>query len=159
MNNHNAEPVTPWYKQPWLWLVIAFPAVSVVAGITTVIIATINADSTVKDGWYKDGLAIKSDSKLLKQARSLGITADIHYDNLTGELFVNLNQEKELPSYKTVMVSLLHPTLKEQDIILDLQEVAIGRYRGDVNTPLKGKRHIIIQPADKSWQLSFDDVF
>lgn len=157
--NHNAAPIKPWYKQPWLWFVISFPAVSVVAGITTVIIATINADSTVKDGWYKDGLAIKSDSKLVKQAKNMGISAEIHYDKLTGELFVNLSQPEPQSSYTTIMISLLHPTLKEQDIILDLKEVGLGRFRGDINTQLQGNRHVMIQPDDKSWQLNFDHSF
>ena len=33
----------PWYKQFWPWFIMAIPACGVVAGITTVIIASNNA--------------------------------------------------------------------------------------------------------------------
>jgi hypothetical protein len=48
----------PWYRQFWPWFLIALPATSVVAGLTTLAIAIRNQDSLVRDDWYKDGKAI-----------------------------------------------------------------------------------------------------
>lgn len=48
----------PWYKQPWLWLVIAIPASSVAFGVLMVVVAGQNPDDLVADDYYKEGLAI-----------------------------------------------------------------------------------------------------
>ena len=39
--NQNAigHPVTPWYREPWPWILMAGPAIVVVAGFATLFIA------------------------------------------------------------------------------------------------------------------------
>ena len=54
----NADVEKPWYRQFWPWFLIALPAISVVAGLSTLTIAVLNQDSLVRDDWYKDGKAI-----------------------------------------------------------------------------------------------------
>ena len=56
MNHVSSPPVDdrPWYRYPLLWLAILLPASSVVAGLTTLYIAVINADAPVVDEWYKE---------------------------------------------------------------------------------------------------------
>lgn len=39
----------PWYRHPWPWLLMLGPAVVVVAGITTLVIAIATADVLVSD--------------------------------------------------------------------------------------------------------------
>lgn len=46
------EQDKPWYKHPWVWFIIALPATAVVAGITTVVIATKGRDPLVGE-YYK----------------------------------------------------------------------------------------------------------
>jgi len=48
----------PWYREPWPWLLMAGPAIVVVAGIVTAWIAVKNEDGLVADDYYKQGLAI-----------------------------------------------------------------------------------------------------
>ena len=48
----------PWYRHPYLWLAMLLPASAVVAGLVTLYIAIVNADSPVVDEWYKEGRGI-----------------------------------------------------------------------------------------------------
>jgi len=40
---------TPWYKEPWPWIVMAPPAAAVLAGIATIWIAVASADGLVAE--------------------------------------------------------------------------------------------------------------
>ncbi len=50
---------SPWYKQFWPWFIFSIPAISVVAGISLLIIALKNPDYLVVD--EKEYQQIKSD--------------------------------------------------------------------------------------------------
>jgi hypothetical protein len=39
----------PWYRNPWVWLVIAIPALTVAGCIVTVILALTHPDYLVRD--------------------------------------------------------------------------------------------------------------
>jgi uncharacterized protein len=47
-----------WWREPWLWLVIVGPAVVVVAGIATYVIAARGADALVTPDYYRKGLEL-----------------------------------------------------------------------------------------------------
>ena len=48
----------PWYKERWPWILMAGPALVIVAGIITVWLAVISNDGLVSDDYYKQGLAV-----------------------------------------------------------------------------------------------------
>jgi hypothetical protein len=48
----------PWYREPWVWLMIALPASAVVAGMITIYLAVVTSDGLVVDDYYKRGKAI-----------------------------------------------------------------------------------------------------
>ena len=52
----------PWYREPWPWILMAGPAIVVVAGIATAWLAVRSNDGLVGDDYYKKGL--RSASKL-----------------------------------------------------------------------------------------------
>ena len=41
--------VKPWYREPWPWILMAGPAIVVVAGIATAVIAIRTSDPLVAD--------------------------------------------------------------------------------------------------------------
>ena len=49
----------PWWREPMVWLIAGLPLAAVVAGITTVVIASRNADSLVKEGYVKEGMTVQ----------------------------------------------------------------------------------------------------
>lgn len=58
----NAKPVredkNPWYKEPWPWILMAGPAIVVVACLFTIYLALTYADEPVMGGAVKRGLQV-----------------------------------------------------------------------------------------------------
>ncbi|MDR2326646.1 MAG: FixH family protein [Acidovorax sp.] len=52
------QPGKPWWKFPHVWLVIAGPALVVVAGLVTFWIAVHNPDPVVDEDYYRKGIEI-----------------------------------------------------------------------------------------------------
>lgn len=49
MSTLNPVPTRrPWWREPLVWMVVGFPMVAVVAGITTLVIAIRNPDPVIK---------------------------------------------------------------------------------------------------------------
>ena len=72
-NPSSATEKKPWYRQPLVWLVIAFPAIAVVGGISLLILS-INIDTgVVVDDYYKKGKEINMVLTRDKKAIELGI--------------------------------------------------------------------------------------
>jgi hypothetical protein len=57
----DADRSRPWYAEPMLWLVVTIPALAVVAGLSTVVIAHLRSDTVVADDYRKEGIAINRD--------------------------------------------------------------------------------------------------
>ncbi len=44
-------PITPWYREPWPWLLMSGPATVIVAGIYTSVLAFSGTDGLVADDY------------------------------------------------------------------------------------------------------------
>lgn len=141
----------PWYRQFWPWFIMALPAAAVVAGLTMVTIAVKNQDSVVRDDWYKDGKAINLDRAREERAAQLGLRADMHFDALTGEVFLRLQAPADLPRPATLSLLFAHVTLAERDQTLLLRQQADGRYSAQLQQALSGDFDIELKAAD--WRL------
>lgn len=73
--NHPSAPANeapkPWWSEPWLWLVIVGPAVVVVAGIATYVIAARGADPLVTPDYYRKGLELPKEEEARPSAPML----------------------------------------------------------------------------------------
>ncbi len=120
---HTAPP-PPWYRQFWPWFLIALPATAVVAGISTLVIATYEPDGVVVDDYYKQGLAINQDLDRDHKAAQLALHArvQIHSDGL---LAIAL-QGKVHRSPGGAAGVLLHPTKAGRDQVTVAQRAADG---------------------------------
>ena len=56
----------PWYREPWPWLLMLGPAIVVVAGLYTAILAVRSDDGLVATDYYRQGLEINK--KLSREA-------------------------------------------------------------------------------------------
>ncbi|WP_395376762.1 FixH family protein [Marinicella sp. W31] len=139
----------PWYKQFWPWFVFALPACSVIAGITTVVIATRNADTVVVDDYYKQGLAINQRMDKQNQARDLGIRAELKYD----QAIVSLQISSETTEFQQLTLSFRHATQAHKDFSLQLKQRPDGSYFAAVPQDLSGKWQVSLQPQHQQWEL------
>jgi hypothetical protein len=155
MTQHTDQATTPglkpWYRQFWPWFLIALPAISVVAGLSTLAIAILNQDSLVRDDWYKDGKAINQSLARDDAAASLGISAELQLDSVTGEISATLVSPKTNTTPETLTLILSHPTLATQDQSVVLTRRPDGKYQGMLTHGLQGRHYIELGNAE--WRL------
>lgn len=151
-SGHDEQQTTkPWYRQFWPWFLIALPATSVVAGLTTLGIAIKNQDSLVRDDWYKDGKAINQSFARDDVAVAQGISVSMAIDSLTGELSATVTGKDSLKMPDTLTLSLSHPTLAEKDQTIILTRRGDGQFHGALAHSLQGPHYIELGTAE--WRL------
>jgi len=91
--------ITPWYRQPWPWFLIALPATAVVAGIVTAVLAVRTYDGPVTADYYKQGLAINEEVARADLARELSLRARVELAGLAdgSRIRVELDAARALP--------------------------------------------------------------
>lgn len=100
----------PWYRHPFVWLVIFFPLSAVVGGIHLLFIANEDPNDVVKDNYYKEGLAINQRLAEDELAREMNLQALVNTAN--GSLKVTLTG----PEQPFLQFSLYHVKDSDQDI-------------------------------------------
>ncbi|RKZ36811.1 MAG: hypothetical protein DRQ37_03340, partial [Gammaproteobacteria bacterium] len=59
MSSPKNEPeARPWYQEPWVWLIVAFPAAAIISSLVMAYLAFSTDDGLVVDDYYRKGLAI-----------------------------------------------------------------------------------------------------
>lgn len=136
-----ATATSPWYKHLWPWIIIGVLATSVALSLTMVTIAVNNPDNLVNDNYYEAGKGINRslDRELLGQ--TLKLRASVHLDELTGEVDLRLNGQSQP---QTLELNLISPTQPEKDrkIVLTRSETEAGRYIGQLNDKVEGRRFV-----------------
>lgn len=136
---------TPWYRQFWPWFLIAIPAISMVAGVTMIVLSLSGADQMVVDDYYKKGLAINENLALDAYAREHGMAVTTHFDLETGEVFVE-KLEGDYVWPETLQLQLLHPVAEDMDQTLILTRSYSG-YRGDLEQSPRYRYYLRLSPT------------
>lgn len=147
----NAAPPVPWYRHPWLWFVIAIPAIAVTFSLIFVYIAVVNRDSVVRDDWYQDGKSINNSFSRDEAALRLGLNARLVLDAVSGEVLLTLNAKApvEAPS---IELNFVHSTQTARDQKLTLHRLMGNSYRGQLAQPLEGVFQVELSTPD--WRLA-----
>jgi hypothetical protein len=137
-----------WYRHPWPWLLIAGPAIVIVAGLATLWIAVETADGLVADDYYKQGIAINKRLAREEAARMLGISASIR---ISGDrLRVDLSGQAP----EALFVHLAHATRAGHDVRLRLAPVAPGAYEAELDRLAPGHWHAVIEDPRGTWRIA-----
>jgi hypothetical protein len=148
------EPSTrPWHREPLVWLVIAIPALTVVAGLSTVVIAHHGADDPVADDVRKEGLAIHQDPARDRAATALGVSATLAIGD--GRVRVVL-APGSAPRPSSLIVVLSHATRAQFDQLASLSADADGSYTATLPPLRDGHWFLELTPADRAWRLTSD---
>ena len=152
----------PWYKQFWPWFLITFPAASVIAGITTIVIAAHDPDDLVVADYYRAGLAINQDRAKQRQAMQLGLQAELKIEE-NGQLGLVL-EGSGAEQIKTLKLYWVHNTLAERDHEIVLNRAADGSLfayveafdraiHGPEQQKHYGRWQVMLVPEAKTWRL------
>lgn len=148
---NTGKPKTPWYREPWVWLMIAFPMTAVVGGMITIYLAVTTSDGLVVDDYYKRGKAINMDLARDNAAARHQLKASVDIDLRDNRVQLLLERATGvLPEALTF--SLLHSTQPGHDQVIIMQHSGTGLYAGSVDEMTRGKWYLQLEADD--WRLS-----
>ena len=142
----------PWYREPWPWLVMAGPAIVVVAGVITTAIAVGTSDGLVADDYYKQGLGINRVIERDARAAALGVSAYVRFNEERNRVQALLHSREPMPP--SLRLALVHPTRAGADQQVALVPVAPGVYEGTMAAPRRGAWHLKLEDGQGAWRIA-----
>ncbi|MGB9149726.1 MAG: FixH family protein [Burkholderiales bacterium] len=148
----NAPHSKPWYREPWPWLLMAGPALVIVAGVYTTWLAIQSDDGLVSDDYYKQGLAINRTIKRNEVATNGQYHARISFDQNTNFVRADVSAIAGLPP--ELKVTLVNATRATRDRTLLLRRSGDGVYIGELPAIQPGRWRVSLEDLAGSWRLS-----
>lgn len=141
----------PWYKEPWPWLLILFPAVAVVGGFITLAFAVQTTDGFVTADYYKVGLAINQELSREQKAKDLNLRAEANAYVDNGMLLVHLKSDGAMPAALRLIIT--HPTRVSMDQSISLKAMPGGWYQGRVKPMPQARWRLMLEDPARSWRI------
>lgn len=148
-----AAPPNPWYREPWPWLLMAGPAMVIVAGVITIWLAVSSFDGLVVDDYYKRGLAINQTLARSEAARAFGIEGDWRIDPLSGVVTVELRLREGTAAPDSLRLTLAHATRAGSDQKVDLERGTSGVYTGRIAPLGPGRWQLAAEDPQAIWRI------
>jgi hypothetical protein len=141
----------PWYREPWPWLLMAGPAVVIIAACYTAYLAISTSDGLVAGDYYKQGLAVNKTiaSSEYAQKHGLAVSLRVTPDGFAMKLSA-ADKSFVLPS--SLVVTLSHPTRAGLDQTATFPRVG-DSYIGKLRLPTSGHWIVLVEDEPKSWRL------
>lgn len=146
------EKSRPWYREPYVIMVIAIPLSAIIAGLVTLRLAIVSWDGLVEDDYYKNGLAINEVKSRDDAALRLRLAAEVSVDATSGRLAIDLQAAPGAVLPEQLRVDLLHATRAGLDRTLLLPRVGDSRYETPMPALARGRWNVEISAAD--WRLT-----
>jgi hypothetical protein len=141
----------PWYRHPWVWLLIAVPLAAVIGSIITIYLAVTTSDGLVVDDYYQQGKAINRILARDRAAAKHGLEAHIELDAVNNRVTVQLAaRDADMPDALTL--AFMHPTTQGHDQQLRLAQTGDDRYSGHFADLQRGDWYLQLEADD--WRLS-----
>lgn len=141
----------PWYREPWPWILMAGPLAVVLAGIVTTALAVQSFDGLVADDYYKQGLGINRVIARESAARALGVAAKATFSEDRDRVRIDLGEGVRPAS---LLLALVHPTLRNEDQSVTLARVAPGLYEGTLRRPRAATLRARLEDSEGRWRLT-----
>lgn len=141
-----------WYRNPVVWLLIAFPLSAVITGFLALYLAIVSNTGLVTTHYYRKGLAINHVLDRDHAALRHRLQADVEIDPVHGDVSVQLSSGQHgyvLPA--RVHLHLLYATRAGLDARLVLRRTAPGHYVGALPRLVAGPWFVQMQADD--WRL------
>jgi uncharacterized protein len=146
-----ADTARPWYREPWVWLIIAIPGLTVIAGFVTLTLAIRGGDEVVTDDFRKEGVAIYRDPRRDAAAIERGVLSTLSIDRESGRIDATLSMARGEPPAELLLL-LSHGTRAELDHLFVLRREA-GGYGARLESLEAGRWYLELTPRDRAWRL------
>lgn len=143
-----STPPRPWYREPFMWLVVALPLSSVVGGIGMLVLVSRGpAADSAPEHVQRMAQVQQTDLAPDQRARALALKASGERDAAGVTLTMDA---ADLPAH--LMLQLVHPTDAKHDVTLVLSGTGNRwTWSGDVDTNHAWR--LRLGPADGRWRL------
>jgi uncharacterized protein len=152
MNNATHPAINPWYREPWPWLLMAGPAIVVVAGFVTLGMAIQSNDGLVADDYYKQGKTINRTIERDTRAQQLGYRAEVLLPAIAGS--IKLTFTGNAPAAPQLRLGLHHSTRGGLDRELVLARGADGTYSAAMPALEQGRWKVVVDDSKRDWRLT-----
>ena len=146
-----SRAANPWYREPWPWLLMSGPALVIVAGIATTVLAVTTSDGVVADDYYRQGLAINRTLARDAAAAALHVSAEVRFNEERTHARVRVAADA-VP--EAVRMTLVHPTRAGADQAVAMRRISPGLYEGRMQAPPAGTWRVRIEDAPGTWRLT-----
>lgn len=146
-----SEQHRPWYREPFVWLIIAFPLTSVILGVTLYIVADRTKDGLVVDDYYKKGKEINLSLARDQAAQHAGLRAQVQLDAATQKVVMSLSAKPGVTLPNTISLRWLHATRDGFDRTQELLQVSPGQYRATFPELAPGRWYLHAEAQD--WRI------
>jgi len=141
----------PWYREPLVWMLIAFPLTAVIGGIATYIIADRTKDGLVVDDYYKQGKEINRTLARDEAAAHRGLHGTLTLSAREQSVALKLAAKPGERWPASITLRWLYATRAGLDQIQELKLVKAGHYRAVL--PTLGPGHWYVQLEAEDWRL------
>lgn len=135
---------------PWPWALFGIPALTILAGVITIVLAVGSEDGLVMDDYYKQGLAINKTLERQDVARKLSVRADIRFIN--GSVVVLLSGGEGFSSPPSIQLHWMHPTQAGSDRTMLMHRGPEG-YTASAPSLTAGRWNVSLEDETKAWRL------
>lgn len=147
----------PWYRVPFVWLLVSLPLAAVVGGFVTLALAIHTDDGLVVDDYYRKGREINRVLARDDAALRLRLASDIEFDAERRLVRARLTGAPAFEQPARLHLRLLHATRGGFDREVDLDRTADGSYHALLPSLPPGRWHVQLEAAD--WRLVGSAVF
>ena len=158
-NFEEYEASRPWFRQPWFWFLVLFPAASITYCIVAITLSMTTYTSMVVDDYSKEGLGINQSMARDALAAELGLEARIQQTgrSLDVTLVSDKTGSEVAPDY--LVLQLFHPTMGDHDRVIQLNATGNGHYRGQVAGKIDGRWYLDISGPSADWRIKGEGHF
>ncbi|WP_295720325.1 FixH family protein, partial [uncultured Halovibrio sp.] len=115
----------PWYREPWPWVLIAIPGITILWSIFLILFSMEQHVSMVEDDYYDEGMGINRELSRDIKAANLDLTGKVSFTD--GERLNILLESPKQRNWERLQVELTHDTLGDRDQTTIAQRVGEGR--------------------------------
>jgi hypothetical protein len=142
---------TPWYREPWPWILMSGPFFVVVAALVSAWIAVRTSDGLVADDYYKEGLTVGQTLARSERAVEAGVSVRLRL-GVGGASALVSAKAPGFTQPNTLIVTLSHPTRAGLDSELILSRQG-DSYVGAARLPAEGHWLVLVEDDKKTWRL------
>lgn len=143
----------PWYREFWVWFILAILVMGLASGIGVLVIGMNNAPQMVTGDYQPLGKTLINTRERATRATELGLSANLSVCNNQAELALNALQAEALPDQ--LLLRFQHPINTERDISAVARRVDAGHWQAELGSIKPPERaRVILSDLQQSWWLS-----